>query len=351
MNWTPFRCLILLFIIQGSPPQIDCTSEERLAEDTRTCQWRPWSKRHESYYKEIEQSLDKINRPIPVNGIERFYNYITETAINHIEEDRSNEEGPRNELRIWAYTQVSITRSLDGRHCLDHCTYVLARNSCNAGSYNHACMPRSSNPSVLKAMIDGKVFPMITRCQGTLIERAIQLNQTEIDSLTYEAVTYITNQMTKFYPTKRWRTIEDVMLRASTPFLAIRQLIKPQLNGFFFNLDKVMLYLEAKLGEDMLRRSIAYRLQNKDDSMVHYQHLVLRHCLNFIDIMHVAMDGAIYYGKIMDLNRTMFTMPALDDGMRLKFFELVHRYYACVYLDNFHPWDLMIYLDKIKWYN
>lgn len=351
MDRASFCCLAYFLTVQCSIYLVYSSSVGRLADDTRACQWRPWSSRHEHFYKEIEELLNKINQPIPIIGVDRFYEYIIELAVNHIEEASVHGDGFHNELRIWTFTLLSLTKTLDERDCLDHCTHVLARNSCNAGYYNHSCMSRSTNPSILKAMIDSKVFPMMNRCQKPLMERAIELNRTEIDPQTYETVTFITDQMTKFDANRQWETIEDIMLRSKKPFLTLRQLIKPHQTGFLFNLARIMLKLETRVGGDSVMRMKVARSPDKDETLRIYQRLILHPCLEFIDKLHVVMDGATFYGKMMDMDQNRFTMPSLDDEMRLKFFQLVHRYNACTCLDNLNPWDLMNFLNGIVWYS
>lgn len=311
-----------------------CNTESRLAADTRECYWRPWTLYHDSIYTLIETNLVELSASKSLNEADVF-GYID----GEIEKMENQNLFDQYEIEIAAFKQLSLIRTIDNRDCMDHCSYVLARNNCNSGKYQQACFPRSSYQSFLKAVIDRRVFRLIERCYIVLTDRALELNSTKIDPNLYEYVTIIAKQLTLFQPTQRWNSIEDTMLESTKPFYSIRRLFKPIQAGYFDNLSDLMQRLERLKGGVELLIAIESRAINRRNAYSYYEQWILEPCREYIDEMHKAMDAVMFYGRIIELNRPRFESEEMSDDKKIKLYNIMYRYHACVYLDNHSLWD------------
>lgn len=234
---------------------------------------------------------------------------------------------------ISALTQLQLAGDLDRRDCLDHCAYVLVRNNCDSKIHLNACIPRSRAESYIKSMIDAKVFPSIERCQLPLIDRALQLNVT-IEPRLYSTVSVIMERLLHFVPTRSWSTIEDIILTGRKPFTSLTRLIRPQKSNFLKRILDTLIFLDTQHGQHLLRESPGSGILDMGIGEDHFRNLVLEPCRDYAHKMHKAMDAAIYYGRITELDNSKFELPYMSDEKKIGFFQLVLRYQACVTVDN-----------------
>lgn len=233
---------------------IACTSENRFNQDARKCNLRPFSDGYHKIYSDIELSL--MSTKIPLHDVDELFDF-TAGQVNYLMQNSPGKKGSTSQhMNLSALTQLYQSKELDSRSCSDHCTYVLARLNCNAGSHFDACSPRSRRKSYIKSMVQNKVFPMITRCQPTLIDEAMKLNESVGKHELYKTVTYIAEQVTSFRSEKHWLTFEDVIRRTSRPFHAIRRLINPTNSGFYNNILKVLRRIDELNGGFALAAAI-----------------------------------------------------------------------------------------------
>lgn len=310
-------------------PVTDCNSEARLAADTRKCKWKPPTALHDSVYTILDTNLAESNRQGPLPKDEIFRQIDRE-----IEKIENRGVFANYNLEIAALRQLKLLKTMDTRSCLDHCTYVLARINCNAGKYQHACLPRSRHRSFLKTVIDGQVFPLIERCYSDLVDRVLVLNSTAINPREYEYVSMIAKQITHLDPAEKWSGIDDIIVKSSRPFFAIRRLFKPIQAGFFANLSELMQRLERLKGGVELMVAVESESITKRNAFSHYERWVLQPCADYINKMHKAVDAVMFYGKLIELSRSKFRMDPMDDAMKVKLHSIIYRYHACVYLEN-----------------
>lgn len=323
-------CVLVAFAFLQSPSGFAyCNTATRFDNDILECGWKPNQPSNSRIYSAFEKDLERaVASREDIDGLyqvtinhrtlwkERYY--LWKKSVKHIA----------------ALTLLESAAKLDTKECLDHCTFVLAKNNCNAAMSLHACQPLSTAKSYIKAMLEAKVFPLMKRCQLPLMHQAVVLNSTVIDPRLYMTVEYIADLMTSFKPSDRWKTVDEMISKSRRPFLASRRVIRPAEAAFFDNLAETMVNLERRAGGRGLVLNIAYSDIPWVNAKSHYDRLILRPCRHYIKKMHTAMDATIFYGRIMDLDRSRFSLEVLQDDSKIAYFKLLRMYEACMYLDN-----------------
>lgn len=313
---------------------IDGTSESRFEADTRACNWEPWVPAYDAIFQETEKILEKSN--IHVADIDGMYRHVNHWAETWRE---VNDENPLTRIRKWALALLDASNGLQTRDCFDICTYVLAKNCCKSGRQQNACNPKSRTQSFIKSILDARVFPMIARCQTSLMSNAIELNTTLIDPVLYAQVSAITELMTSYKPGK-FDSIEKIALTAPKPFFSTRASIKPSSTGFFENLFHVMIGLEKLIGETGLESALKDSDFGLSTGFIFFERLISTPCLRFIELMRTAMDPTLYYGGIIDLSNSKFQLEDISQDYRVRYFKLLQRFHACVWLNNHETYEI-----------
>lgn len=326
------RFLSRLSILTSVAYLVRCTSEGRFNQDTRECSWAPFSDKYYEIYSDIDVNLIATKKPL--TDVDDLFD-ITAGQVEYFRQTRPQTKGSvTHDMNLSALIQLYSLKELDSRSCCDHCTYVLAKLNCNAASNLHVCNPLSRTRSYIKSMIQSKVFPMIRRCQPTLIDEAMKLKQSVIRPELYQTLTYITEQVTVLRPEKYWLSFEDVIRGANKPFHAIRRLINPTNSGFYKNILKVLRHVDELNGGFALAAAIDSRTLCSAGALDDYKSLILKPCREYIAKMHKPMDAIIFYGRIIELDRDRFQVQEISDSTKIEFFKLVHLFEACLYLDD-----------------
>lgn len=325
------RAFISTILILDSVVLVYCSTAERLDADTRACNWRPNTPKFVDTYSEIESRLAKTG--IPKEDLTRLYQVITAEVGYWVK--RSHVTHNQISIILSSLIQLDLSKDLDRRDCFDHCTFVLAKNNCNAAIHLHACRPRSGfHTSHIKSALDAKVFSLIERCQVPLMYHAVFMNATDISPQLYRVVQLIAERMVDTNHFSRWNSNQDMVLRSTRPFFNTRRLIRPADSGFFDQIAQLMVDAEKANGGDALLRDIKSGKILAPDARSHFHRLVIQPCLEYISRMHTAMDATIFYGRISELDAKRFNKVFMSSTMRVKYFELVKLYEACVFLDN-----------------
>lgn len=279
-------------------------------------------------YAGIESRLARAETP--VDNIDAMFSMVSE----EMKGKRFDFALRGNSLVLGAYTQLDLARYLDTRNCYDHCTFVLAKNNCNAAIPLHACRSRSKLFSYIKTMLDAKVFPLVERCHIPLMAFAVALNNTRVQSDLFKTVEFITRRMTNF-EASLWDSIEDLALMDARPFLAVRRIIRPIEAGFFRNLPDIMLDLDRLTPRRELSVDISAHNLLAPQAKYHFHRLILQPCKEYIDRMHTAMDATIFYGRLVDLHSKRFQLADnIDDDTKIAYFKLARIYLACSHIDE-----------------
>lgn len=329
---TALLFLAILYSFETLVSRIDCSSESRFIEDTRECDLEPWNPGYDPIFEQIESMMAR-------SGVHIAYVGELYRRINQLAESWMNVSDQVPQSRSWksALKLLNDSNGLQTRDCLDICTYVLTKNNCKFAHNQDACYPRSRKQSFIKSMLDARVFPVIDRCQSSLMYNAIVLNTTSIEPDMYGQVYIITEFMSLY----KSSSIEQIALTNARPHTAIRALIKPQSTGFFENLFQVMIQLEKYNNASELQRALQDPYFNPSIGFIHFDRLVLTPCNRFIQVLREALDPTIYYGGIMDLDQSKFQLEYhLSDADLIKYFKLVHMFQACVWLNNRESFDL-----------
>lgn len=321
--------IFVILILQRFIDWTECSTASRLIDDTKACNWKPIFHDSPQIYAAIENSMHRAE--IYIEDIDNLYRYTSNELLYWMEKTYAVLESTNTAL---ALSQLEKAKDLETRDCFDHCTYVLAKNNCNSALYQHACQPLAKRQYYIKTMIDSQVFPLIDRCQVPLMYHALFKNATEIDPDLYRTVNHIANVMTHFEPTAQWTTVDEMVEKATRPFIQIRRVIKPAEAGFMDKIADIMLELERQRNRDDLYMAIVRRNLQWTEMKEYFVDLVLRPCLNYVDKMHTVMDAAIFYGRIVDMDRNRFPKVRMDDPIKIEFFKLAKIYEACTYLDN-----------------
>lgn len=301
----------------------------RLEAGTRECDWRPVTTDFYHIYTTLERKLQeaKISR----SDLDTLYYFTTHEVDLWMDRLFLTR---KSTTFVAALTQLKLLGDLDEQHCANYCAYVLARNNCNTASHLHACRPMSRKTYYVKIMIDAKVFPFMQRCLTPLMSIAIVQNFSLVESHVYEAVSLMTERMINFEPTSRWSTLDDMIKESSRPFLKVRQVVRPSQSKFWKNLAEIMLILDAQRGGNSLQNDIDNRVLRAPRTKQHYQRLVLDPCQKFIDKLHRTMDAVTFFGRTIDLRRSMFDPGTISNATKLEFFKISLLYETCVSLDN-----------------
>lgn len=323
-NMTPM--LISLTVVLRFVYPIDCSSEERLAMDTRECGWKPLSHPYSDPYSQVERILREQYAPRDNPDI------LYETIQRQLErwEQRFSQTG-RYLPEVCALSQLVLSRELDARDCLDHCTYIIAKNNCNLGLHTLACQPLSRKWSYIKILLDGKVFPAMERCQVPLIDLALELNATAIEPQLYETIRIISKQLSF---EKDGKTHDRMILNSIKPFFLVRRLVVRYKSHFIENIFRVMREVDTYRGQGELGKAIDERKLLPREARGYFRQLILVPCREYIDKMHKAMDASIFYGRTRDLGGARFSKAPICKETKVKFFELVRMYEVCVFLDD-----------------
>lgn len=328
---------ISIVLILGFVGLTECSTAKRLEADTRECGWQPNSPKFADSYSEIETKL--ATKGIPREDLHRLYRIIRD-EIGYLKGRSYLTFNPKSVI-LNSLEQLELSKDLDRRDCFDHCTYVLARNNCNAAISLHACRPLSFDQSTfIKLMLDTKVFSLIDRCQVYLMYHAILLNTTYISADTYKSVRLIAERMIDPNTLSRWNSFADMVLASRKPFFNTRRLIRPGESKFFDQIAQLMIDLEKLSGGDALFKAIDSGSKRGTEAERHYHRLVMQPCVEYIHKMHTAMDATLFYGRISELDDKRFDMVFMSNTMRVKYFELVKLYEACVYLDNANDYTI-----------
>lgn len=312
----------------------DCTSEDRFQADTRSCNWETWVPGYYPVFQGVELLLARSRTLMSdVNGLYQLVNQWTE-MYRTMDDDK-----PEVRLRKSALTLLDESNGLQTRDCFDICTYVLAKNCCKSGRHQHACYPKSRAKTFIKSMISARVFPMIERCQTSVMYSAIVLNTTLVGPDLYAQVSVITEFMTA-YKSEKFNSIENIVLASPKPYSAILDLIKPSSTGFFESILNVMIRLERLVGESSIENGLSSRNFGLSTGFMFYRRLILTPCNRFIEIMRTAMDPTLYYGGIIDADRSKFRLEHMNYHDRIGYFNLLHRYQACVWLNNHESYEI-----------
>lgn len=325
------RSLIKLAAMLGFFHLADCSCQERLIAGTKACKWMPWSKNFDRIYDKLETDLERTKAPI--EDTDKLYAFISaEIALCEI--DNCIPVRKFNEL-ISVLTQLYMTKDLAKRDCLDHCTYILAKNNCETGYYKHACLPRSREKSYIKSIIDRSVFPLIERCQIPLLEEALDLNATVIPIKLNKGVAFLAETIAAFRPTRLWNTFEDMILTSTKPNFLIRRTILRNKNAFFDNILTILSRLERRIGKYELNTSMALRTLTPKLAESFFQRLILDPCREYIKTMHGVMDPTIFYGGIADMDSSRFNFSgSITNAKKVEYYRLVQRYYTCMFFDE-----------------
>lgn len=310
---------------------VNCSTADRLDADTRTCGWRTNSPKFADIYMEIDSRLARTG--IARQDLVRLYTIITDEVGYWVR--RSHVTNTHISVTLSALMQLEMSKDLDSRNCFDHCTFVLAKNNCNAAIQLHGCRPRSSNNTgYIKSMLDTKVFSLIDRCQVPLMYQALHLNATEIPPQLFRTVRLIAERMVDPMASGHRGSIEDIIVVTKKPFFNTRRLIRPSESGFFEQITSLMIDLERLTGGNELQQAIESGVLMAPTARSHFYRLVVMPCVDYIYKMHTAMDAAIFYGRISESDAKRFSKLKMTSAMRINYFELVRLYEACVFLDN-----------------
>lgn len=323
-----FRVLITCAFAPGLIHLAGGTSAERLEDDTRGCGWRVTTTLYNEIYDGIETRLARAKPP--KEDIDGMYMMVADETRTW----RSDLNARKNSVMLGAFTQFDLAQYLDVRNCYDHCTYVLAKNNCNAAISLHACRSRSNRFSYVKLMLDAKVFPLVERCHIPLMAYAVALNTTNVPRDLYGTVDYITEQMIDFEPSL-WHKIEDLALMDAKPFLTVRRIVRPVQAGFFTDITDLMLELDRRTPQQELHKAASAGQFLAPEARMHFHRLIVKPCQDFIDKMHTAMDATIFYGRMIDLDKQRFALfDTIADATKVAYFRLAKMYEACTHLDE-----------------
>lgn len=327
-----FRSSKYLMVLSSFIGLAYCSSEDRLIAGTKACGLRPVIPEDYRTLNNLEYILAQTR--LTEDDVDEIYNLLR-SLIEFWEEEITPPSISK------ALEQLMRLSDLETHNCLDYCTYILAQNNCYAAIRSHACRPRSPELNLIKSIIDAKVLPMIGNCQVPLMWRSLDLNKTISNSL-YQVVKLIKDRLTYFEPTEKWKTIDEMMLKSRRPFTQIRRLTQFTLSGFKSYLLVFMQELEALSGGIELDSALSTFSLTLDGAIAHYERLIKQPCQQFIDLMHTSIDATLFYGRIIELNRHGFNLDYIDDNNRLRFYELLHIYHACTYVDEKDTSDLFI---------
>lgn len=338
MSRTPFSplgslCIGFLFVL-NLVYWINCNSEERWFQDILACNLVPWDPDYDNIFEEIERIL--MRSGIHIAYVSELYKRVSQ--LNELWQN-VNHQDSNSLLWISALTLLDRSDGLQIQDCFDICTYVLARNCCKYSRRQDACYPRSKKQTFIKSMIDARVFPMIERCQSSLMSHAILMNATLIDPDLYAQVSVITEFMS-VYKSERFDSIQKIALANPRPYFSIRGLIKPSSTGFFEEIFDVMIRLEKLTGESALEGALRDQVFDPSTGPEYFDRLIMVPCKRFIGIMRSIMDSTLFSGGIIDLDRSKFRLGDLGDVDRIKYFKLLHIYQACVWLDDRESYNL-----------
>lgn len=307
----------------------NCTTAERFDASIQACGWHPNQEGNSRVYSQFETSLARTG--IPMYDVDNLFRF-TSRQKRYWEKRLFLSRGAG--LTVSALELLESAGDLDYRDCYDPCTFVLAKDNCNAAILFNACSPRSREPHYIKTMLDTKVFSLINRCQLRLMYQASNQSASVIERDLYDAVEYIADLMTDFEPTSRWNTTDEMVSKSTQPFLSTRRIIRPAQAGFFDDIAVIMLKLERRWGRDSLTRGLATGSLQWTDAKASFDTLILRPCQQYIWKMHSFMDATIFYGRIADLKRSKFDIGDLQEDVNIHYFKLLRMYEACQYLDN-----------------
>lgn len=270
------------------------------------------------------------DKSAPRDDLDELYDTIQ--GMLRSREERYFHSG-RHVTSICALTQLNLARELDYRDCLDHCTYIIAKNNCNSAAHIHACQPLSRKWSYIKIMLDAKVFSTIDRCQVPLIDQALDLNATAVEPQLYETIKTISRQLS-FEKDRKQSLNDDMIVNSMKPFFMVRRLILWSKTNFIENILHVMRQVETLKHQERLGTAIDARSLHPRQARVHFQRLLLAPCREYINIMHKPMDASIFFGRTRDLGGPRFNRLILSNETKIKFFKLLHMYESCVFLDD-----------------
>lgn len=329
-----FGLLSYLLALSNLVYLVDSTSEERFLADTRSCNWEPWVRDYDTIFHNIETMLHRSS--IHISDIDSLYRQIHRLTLVW-----SNIGDNEPQSRVWnaALTLLNELNGIENRDCFDICTYVLAKNCCKSGRQQRACSPRSRTQYFIKSIVNAKVFPMIERCQASLMYNAIVLNTSLVEPNLYAQVSTITELMTA-YQSGKFNSIEKIALTALKPYSLVRASIRPASTGFFEHIFDVMLRIEKVLGENGLEKSILGGDFGLNTGYVNFERLILNPCNQFIQIMRTAMDPSLYYGSVIDLDKSIFQLDHMSANNQVGYFRLLQRFQACVWLNNHEAFEL-----------
>lgn len=282
-------------------------------------------------YESTEKTLRRAN--IDQNNLDQLYQMVTDRLDWW--KSKPREQSPITDSVVPAMILLKLSRELGNRDCLDYCTFILAHNNCDAARFLSACRPSMRRSSLISTMIDNQVLPMIERCQGSLVNKTILLNATTMGADLHMYVSLITETLTIFKPTDDLKTIQEAMLKSRKPIHDTRSFVRPHRIGFCKKIFDVMQQIEALKGQDELSKAFEARSLSRKEARTHFNRLIRKPCKHYIERLYKAMDASMFYGRIIELDRSRFALEDIGDDRMIQFYELMRRYDTCVFLEDY----------------
>lgn len=311
---------------------VDCSQWKRILAANDQCSLPQYSSaRYNAIYESTEKTLRRAN--IDHSDLCQLYQMVSDKL--DVWRHKHREPSPVTDGVVPAMSLLKLSQGIRQRDCLDYCTFVLAHNNCDAAKFLSACRPSMRRSSIIGTMIDSQVMPMIERCHKPLLFKTIELNATAMDSDLHRYATLITDALTIFRPTEELRNLHEAMLASSKPIHYIRTFVQPHRVGFCNKLFAVMQQLEALKGHTELAEAIKHRSLNRKQARAYFNRLIRKPCRDYIERLYKAMDASIFYGRIIELDRSRFKLDEIAQDKVIQFYELLRRYDTCAFLEDY----------------